>query len=345
MTTAVGMNEDQQTNLQGLLRARGLLSPDDVIRVGLISGGRSNLTYRVESSSASWVLRRPPLGHVLSTAHDMEREYTVLAGLSRASTVPCPATVLNFNDGDVIGAPFFLMEYVDGSVLRSTEEVLSIPEHQQLDLANDLVDVLAALHTVDPAAVGLSEFGRPSGFMTRQVARWTRQLDASRSRPLADINELAENLTETIPVQHYSSIVHGDYRLDNCLVRDGVVAAVLDWEMSTLGDPLSDLALFKVYYSGLAGIDNPIVQATEGLGSYPSFDSLSDRYATKTGHDLAALDWYEAFAWFKFAVILEGIHYRSSIGATVGPGFEGVTELVQPSVDQGVEALRKYIES
>lgn len=344
MTAAVGMDEDQRTNLQALLRGQGLLPLTDEVRVGLISGGRSNLTYRVESPSTSWVLRRPPLGHVLSTAHDMEREYTVLTGLSRAATVPCPAPVLNCTDGDVIGAPFFLMEYVEGSVLRSAEEVLSIPEQQQINVANDLADVLASLHTIDPATVGLTEFGRPSGFMARQVARWTRQLDDSRSRPLADIDGLAEQLAQTVPPQQYSSIVHGDYRLDNCLVRNGAVAAVLDWEMSTLGDPLSDLALFKVYYSGLAGIDNPIVQATDGLGSYPSFDSLSDRYATKTGHDLSALDWYEAFAWFKFAVILEGIHYRSSIGATVGPGFEGVAELVRPSVDQGVKALRRYLE-
>lgn len=327
--------------LTASMREHGAMGSTESLSVSLISGGRSNITYSLETSRGQWVLRRPPLGHVLSTAHDMEREYRVLRGLGRAGgAVPVPVTTFFCADDTVLGAPFYVMEHVRGDVLRTDIEALSLPTVQQEQVAHDLIDVLASLHTVDAESVGLGDFGRPTGFMTRQVSRWTRQLEASRSRELGSIDVLAERLRNSVPQQRYSSIVHGDYRLDNCLIRDGAVAAVLDWEMSTLGDPLSDLGLFEVYYSGLAGIDNPVVQAIDGLGSFPPIHRLIDRYAARTGHDVTDLSWYTAFAWFKFAVILEGIHFRSTIGATVGDGFDGVAELVQPSIDRGLSALR-----
>ena len=340
MTHVPGLDEMAHVRLETLMREHDLLNADESLFVSLISGGRSNITYGVESATKSWVLRRPPLGHVLSTAHDMEREYRVLTGLSRAGgTVPVPKAVFVCGNAEVLGAPFYLMEQVSGDVLRTAKEALSLSPAHQESVANNLIDVLAALHSVNPDSVGLGDFGRPEGFMQRQVARWTRQLNDSRSRDLDGIEQLAEGLRDTVPAQRYSSIVHGDYRLDNCIVRGGAIATVLDWEMSTLGDPLSDLGLFDVYYSGLAGIDNPVVQAIDGLGAYPSIDHLVDRYACRTGYDMSHLDWYVSFAWFKFAVILEGIHFRSTLGATVGDGFDGVSELVQPSIDRGRAAL------
>mgnify|MGYP001059926837 CR=1 FL=1 len=340
MGHAPGIDDQALERLEAVMREQGATKPAENLSVSLISGGRSNLTYAVDTPTQRWVLRRPPLGHVLSTAHDMEREYRVLRSLGTAGvSVPVPATTFFCGDEQVLGAPFYVMERVDGDVLRTDVEALSLPPSQQEGVANDLIDVLASLHTVDPDSVGLSDFGRPAGFMTRQVSRWTRQLDASRSRELRGVDTLAERLGTSVPEQRYSSIIHGDYRLDNCLVRDGAVAAVLDWEMATLGDPLSDLGLFTVYYSGLSGLDNPVVQAIDGLGSFPPVGHLIERYSTQTGHDVADLSWYTAFAWFKFAVILEGIHYRSTLGATRGDGFEGVAELVQPSIDKGLEAL------
>lgn len=340
MSNVPGLDEQSLARLTSLMQADGLIGTDDELAVRLISGGRSNITYGVKSATGNWVLRRPPLGHVLSTAHDMNREYRVLTGLAQTKgAIPVPAPVLMCHREDVLGAPFYLMEHIEGVVLRTVEEASSLSPDQQVAVANDMIDVLADLHQVDPSAVGLGEFGRPDGFMSRQVARWTRQLSDSRSRDLDAIEQLAEDLSATIPEQLHSSIVHGDYRLDNCIVRDGSVAAVLDWEMATLGDPFSDLGLFAVYYSGFSGTLNPVVQSIAGVGSYPTLDQLLDRYANRTGRDVSSLDWYIAFAWFKFAVILEGIHYRSTLGATLGPGFDGVSELVQPSVYRGRAAL------
>lgn len=326
--------------LGGLLRQRGALGANEPISSRLISGGRSNLTYEVSSDRDTWVLRRPPLGHVLSTAHDMGREYRVLTALGNPSVnVPVPETVLMCDDMDIIGAPFYVMKRIEGVVLRTADQALALNDSDQIHLSERLIDVLDDLHAIDPVSIGLGDFGKPVGFMPRQVKRWSRQLADSRSRPIHGIEELAADLESSMPIQVDSTIVHGDFRLDNCLVRNGDIEAVLDWEMSTLGDPLSDLGLFAVYYAGLADIPNPIVQSPGGLGSYPSLDVLLDRYALRSGRDLSELDWYIAFAWFKFAVILEGIHYRSTLGATVGEGFDGVSELVQPSVDRGRAAL------
>lgn len=340
--TVPGLPDEALAQVEDMLRNRGLLAGGDRLAARLISGGRSNITYRLDADQGSWVLRRPPLGHVLSTAHDMTREHRVLDALARESIpVPVPRPVLLCEDTEVIGAPFYVMEYVGGEILRTSRDALGIPAQQQASLAQELIDVMGALHQVDPASVGLQDFGRSDGFTARQVARWTRQLSDSRSREIPGIDRLAEALGRTVPPQYYSAIIHGDHRLDNCLTRNGAIVAVLDWEMSTLGDPLADLGLFAVYYSGFADLDNPVVQSVAGLGSYPPLPDLLDRYAQQTGHDLSDLEWYLAFAWFKFAAILEGIHYRSTLGAILGEGFDGVAELVEPSVERGLERLAR----
>lgn len=329
-----------------LLQERGVLSSGQALVARLMSGGRSNLTYRLDAGDADgdgpWVLRRPPLGGVLSTAHDMSREYRVLDALSGGdASIPVPRPVLICNDAEVIGAPFYVMEYVSGDVLRTSHEALSVPAHDQTSVSADLIDVMAELHTVNPESVGLQDFGRPEGFTGRQVVRWTRQLEASRSREVADIQRLAEALGRTVPPQRYSAIIHGDHKLDNCVTRHGAVAAVLDWEMSTLGDPLADLALFCVYYAGFTDLQNPILLSLAGLGSYLPLADLLERYVDHTGYDLTNLEWYLAFAWFKLAAILEGIHYRSTLGATEGDGFEGVADLVEPAVQRGMDKLAR----
>jgi aminoglycoside phosphotransferase (APT) family kinase protein len=208
-------------------------------------------------------------------------------------------------------------------------------------VADELIDVLAELHEVDPQQVGLGDFGRPEGFMTRQVARWRKQLDASRSRDLPGIEELHARLAATVPAAQRTTIVHGDYRLDNALVTTEplAISAVLDWEMSTLGDPLSDLGLFVVYWQGVGQEDDPITNGVSATPGFPTVDALIERYARRTGIDVAGLGWYVAFAYFKLAVILEGIHYRFVQGGTVGAGFERIGALVGPLVEHGAAAV------
>jgi aminoglycoside phosphotransferase (APT) family kinase protein len=304
----------------------------------IISGGRSNLTYVIRDGHQEWVLRRPPLGHVLATAHDMAREHRVLTALA-GTAVPVPATLLLCPDPGVLGAPFYLMEKVDGTVYRTAAQTARLAPDQRTRLTRTLVGTLAELHRVDPVAVGLADFGRPDGFLARQVRRWSTQLAASRSRELPGIERLAEQLAGSVPDSPAPAIVHGDYRLDNLLVRGDRIAAVLDWEMSTLGDPLTDLGLLLVYWDRLPELDNPVVQGVGPRHGFPDGATLAQWYATRTGADLSGLDWYVALAGFKLAVILEGIHYRYASGLTVGDGFERVGTLVPPLVEVGLAAL------
>ena len=307
----------------------------------LVQGGRSNLTYVVGDGAQRWVVRRPPLGHVLATAHDMGREYRVMSALA-GTAVPVPRTHLLCEDDAVIGAPFYVMEHVDGTVFRGPEltEQLSVP--QRRDLSMQLVDVLADLHSIDPDAVGLGDFGRPDGFLERQVRRWSKQLAASHSREIDGISELSERLTASVPTTQRAAIVHGDYRLDNVIVDDLRISAVLDWEMATLGDPFTDLGLLAVYWEGFSGIPvNPIAKGVGPEYEFPTSRELLERYAQRSGADLSELDWYRAFGFFKIAVILEGIHYRYTRNQTVGEGFDHVGGLVAPLVAQGLTALQE----
>ncbi|MDI5966280.1 phosphotransferase family protein [Streptomyces sp. SL13] len=304
----------------------------------LIEGGRSNLTYAVGDGVHRWVVRRPPLGHVLATAHDMTREFTVISAL-HATPVPVPEAILLCDDTAVTGAPFYVMEYVDGVPYRSATELAPIGPERTRRVALALVDTLVDLHAVDPAAVGLAEFGRPDGFLERQLRRWGKQLAASRSRDLPGIDELAAALAARLPQSPAPTVVHGDYRLDNVLVGpDDTVRAVLDWEMSTLGDPLTDLGLLAMYSDRLPVKDSPVSNTREAPG-HPDASELIERYATRSGRDVSQVAWYTAFAYFKLAVILEGIHYRFTLGQTVGAGFDRLGALTPVFIDQGLSAL------
>ncbi|GAA3728883.1 phosphotransferase family protein [Salinactinospora qingdaonensis] len=302
----------------------------------VIAGGRSNLTYDVTDGHGRWVVRRPPLGHVLPTAHDMGREYRVSTALAD-TPVPVPPTVVLCEDTDVIGAPFYVMEYVAGTPYRDAAELAALGPDRTRAIAFCLIDTLVDLHAVDPTAVGLADFGRPQGFLERQVRRWNKQLAASRSRDLPGADELHDRLATALPTSPDPAIVHGDYRLDNVLVGpDQRITAVLDWEMSTLGDPLTDLALIVAYTN--RQLPPGIVASTSGdAPGYPGVDELVARYAQRSGRDVSNLDWYVGLAYFKLAVILEGIHYRYTQGQTVGENFDRIGEAVPPLIASGLE--------
>ncbi|MCX2182544.1 phosphotransferase family protein [Streptomyces sp. SKN60] len=305
----------------------------------LIEGGRSNLTYLVTDGSAQWVVRRPPLGHVLATAHDMKREHRVISAL-HDTAVPVPEAVLLCEDETVLGAPFYVMEYVAGTPYRSAAQLAPLGPERTRAAVLGLVDTLVDLHAVDPDAVGLGDFGRPEGFLDRQLRRWGKQLDASRGRELPGIGELHAALGRRLPQSPAPTVIHGDYRLDNVLIGDDDrIKAVLDWEMSTLGDPLTDLGLLVMYSTPLAVPDSP-VSTTATAAGHPSTAELIERYAARSGRDVSALSWYTAFAWFKLAVILEGIHYRYTLGQTVGAGFDRIGELVPVFIEHGLTTLQ-----
>ncbi|GGO01615.1 acyl-CoA dehydrogenase [Microbispora rosea subsp. aerata] len=303
------------TRLAEHLRREGLT--EGPLTAELIVGGKSNLTYVVRDGKSAYVVRRPPLGHVLATAHDMGREHRVMSALQDTG-VPVPRTYHLCRDEAVLGAPFYVMEYVEGGQPPLTP-----------DLAHGLVDVLAALHSIIPESVGLGDFGRPDGFLERQIARWKRQLDASRSREVPGIDDLYERLARDVPASGKPAIVHGDFKLGNTLIADGRVRAVLDWEMSTLGDPLTDLALFLLY-GEFASLDR------EEAGEAPPGSELAAHYEEAAGRDLSRLGWYIGLACFKLAVIAEGIHFRYTKGLTVGEGFAEVGDHVAPLVARGL---------
>ncbi|MFM9447720.1 phosphotransferase family protein [Streptomyces acidiscabies] len=307
----------------------------------LIEGGRSNLTYTVSDGARRWVVRRPPLGHVLATAHDMRREHRVIDALHRETDVPVPGPLLLCEDEEVLGAPFYVMEFVEGTPYRTAEELVPLGAERTRGVMLSLVDTLVELHGVDPVAVGLGDFGRPEGFLDRQLRRWGKQLDASRARDLAGIDELHAALGRSLPSSPAPAIVHGDYRLDNVLVGDDDrIRAVLDWEMSTLGDPLTDLGLLVMYSVPLEMPDSPVSTTAEAPG-HPSPAELIERYARRSGRDVSDVSWYTAFAWFKLAVILEGIHYRYTLGRTVGRGFDRIGELVPVFISHGLTTLQE----
>jgi aminoglycoside phosphotransferase (APT) family kinase protein len=315
-------------------------------QVALISGGKSNLTYRVACDAGELVLRRPPLGHVLPTAHDMVREYRVQSALE-PTAVPVPR-MLHLGDADgVLGARFYVMERVVGHICRNQLPpgyADTVPQRKAI--GRTLIETLGRLHAIDPENVGLTDFGRPSGFMKRQLRRWSEQWQRSKIGDLPALDLLRDQLVATMPAQRASTIVHGDYRLDNTILhptKPGEIVAVLDWEMSTLGDPFADVGALLAYWSE-AGDDEilraarmmPPVTAADG---FPTRDQIVESYARITGFDVSDLPWYRAFAYFKLAVVCQGIAARAAGGSMLGSGFEEAQGLVQPLVRAGRHVL------
>lgn len=315
------------------------------LSASLITGGKSNLTYTLSAGTRDYVVRRPPLGHVLATAHDMGREYRVMAALA-PTNVPVPQMVAHCEDTEVIGAPFYVMEKVAGTPYGRAAQLEPLGPQRTRAITERMVDTLVALHDVDYTAVGLGDFGRPDGYLGRQVARWRKQLVASTSRELPGMDELVEHLETNIPATGDGTIVHGDFRLDNLLVDDqDQVTAVLDWEMSTLGDPLTDVAVLLAYQQ-LAEVAPPtrdgaaMVTDAPLAPGYLSRDDVLARYAERSGRDVSDIGFHLALAFFKLAVILEGIHYRHSQGQTVGAGFDGIGDMIVPLIAAGRAASR-----
>ena len=306
----------------------------------LVRGGKSNLTFMLSSDAGDFVLRRPPTGELLPKAHDMRREARIQAALA-GSRVPVPRIVLT-DDGDLIGTPCYVMERIEGPVVRDQLPPLYAGTEERRVLGHAFVDTLAAIHTTDPASIGLADFGRPEGFLERQVGLWIRQWEQSRTHEVSAMTELGRRLSTRIPDHQRNAIVHGDYRLDNLVLdptRAGVVAAVLDWELSTLGDPLTDLGLLMLFWRGPGDLELSLIPGVSHLAGMPSRDDLLQTYADSTGTDLGDMGFYQAFAHFKFAAITQGVLSRSRSGAAAGQDFGDLDDEVRGLAARGLEHL------
>jgi len=302
-------------------RVPGTVAPFAYTR---IAGGRSNLTYEVaDARGRRFVLRRPPLGNVLQSAHDMAREHRIISAL-HGTPVPV-ATPLGFcADPAVNGAPFYVMDFVEGTVLRTEAQAqAALDEVGRASAGRSLVDTLADLHALDPAAVGVADLGRPDGYAERQLRRWYAQFQSSKERDVPVIDEVHRRLSAHVPAQRRTSIVHGDYRIDNCMLApDGAVRAVLDWELCTLGDPLADLGLLLVYWVDEGEDTSAVLTGTATAASgFLRRAQVAARYAERTGADLSDLDFFVALGHWKLACVFEGIRARYGAGAMGGDGF------------------------
>ena len=336
MSDLPGMN---RVVLERFLRAEGI-DVDGELTVEMISGGRSNLTYKVYDDTSTWVVRRPPTSGLTPSAHDMAREWAVTDALA-STAVPVAETVAFDREGDVLGAPMTVVRFVPGHVVRTREDLRDLTDEQVTDNAAELVRVLAELHAVDPAAVGLEKFGRPDGFVARQVATWARQWQTVKTRELPDVDRLHRALEAAVPTRSAASIVHGDFRVDNTILDAedvSSVAAVVDWEMSTLGDPLTDVALMCVYRQ-------PVFDAVLGADAawtsdrYPSAADLVQQYAVRSGREVDNWGFYVALANFKLGVIGEGITHRALSGSDTGAGARNAAEATGEFIAAGLRAL------
>ena len=291
-----------------LAQATELTPPLSYTRIG---NGQSNLTYRVQDTAGRRaVLRRPPLGAVLESAHDMAREHRILSGLSRLGA-PVPATLALCEDMEVTGAPFYVMELVDGPILYTDSDALALPEGARRTAGLDMGRTLAGLQTIDLVAAGLEDLKRKTPYVARQLRRWRGQWEASRTRDLPAVEDLADRLSAAMPAEDEQVLVHGDYRLDNLVVHDdGTVAAILDWELCSAGHPLADLGLAIAYWR-MAGRDDVLfTHAVTALPGFPAPEEIIRAYAESSGRDVAVVPYVVAFAYWKVAFIAEGVHRR-----------------------------------
>jgi aminoglycoside phosphotransferase (APT) family kinase protein len=313
----------------------------------LIAGGRSNLTFRVEDASGqAWALRRPPLHHVLPSAHDMVREHRLMSSLGPAG-IPVPVTIGLCTDEDVNERPFYVMEFVDGHIVRTaTEAEVAFDEATRRKVGDYMADTLAALHAVEPEAVGLGDLGRHDGYIERQLKRWRGQYEQMQVEGVDHgglVERVGDELGRRVPVQQRTSVVHGDYRMDNVVLDDrGAVRAILDWEICTLGDPLADLGLLMVYWA-----DPTDSMAVLGLSptTAPGFSSrhqVRDRYEATSGLDVSALGYYVAFGYWKLACILQGVYARYVGGA--GAGDQGSVDAFPAQVARLAEMAAESLD-
>jgi aminoglycoside phosphotransferase (APT) family kinase protein len=311
----------------------------------LIPGGHSNLTYLVtDTDGRRWVLRRPPLGLVLATAHDMGREHRIITAL-RGHVPVAPVVGLSADDA-VNGAPFYVMDFVDGEVVRDVAAAEALTPAQRHRAGESLVEVLAAIHAVDVDAVGLGDLGRREAYLERQLRRWHGQWETSRTRDLPVVDDVHRRLVESVPDQGPATIVHGDYRLDNCILGpDGSVAAVLDWELCTLGDPLADLGLLCVYWADPGEPTHSGMPAATTVDGFATKAELVHRYAELTGRDVAHIGYYVAFGYWKLACIIQGVFARYAAGAMGDRGDTGEFDVFGRQVEMLADAAEQALEA
>jgi aminoglycoside phosphotransferase (APT) family kinase protein len=313
-----------------------------------ISGGHSNLTYGVaDAAGGRWALRRPPLGRRLASAHDMAREHRIISAL-QGTEVPVPPVVGLCEDESVNGAPFYVMDFVEGPILRSrTEAEQSFDESQRGPIGERVVDTLVSIHGIDPDSVGLGELGKKRDYVARQLHRWHGQWEKSKTRDVDLVDDVHQRLSERIPEQGAATIVHGDYRLDNMILTDaGEVAAVVDWELCTLGDPLADVGMLIVYWSEAGDELMPLLEAPTTAAGFPSREDVRQLYAERSGRDLSEIDFYVALGWWKLAIILEGVYSRYAAGQYGKPeesieGIERFARIVETLAQAADEAERR----
>ncbi|MET4047097.1 MULTISPECIES: phosphotransferase family protein [unclassified Rhodococcus (in: high G+C Gram-positive bacteria)] len=310
------------------------------LRVELISGGRSNLTFKAYDDTSAWVVRRPPTSGLTPSAHDMAREWAVTNAL-QSTEVPVAKTVAFDAEGVVLGAPMTIVDFEPGRVIRTRADLDDLSDADIAANTAELVRVIALLHSVDFEAVGLGSFGKPDGFVGRQVRTWARQWESVKTRDLADVDRLRDKLQAAIPSRSASSIVHGDYRVDNVILTEGdtsSIAAVVDWEMSTLGDPLTDVALMCVYRQPI--FDDVLgVSAAWTSDRYPTADELAQQYSQASGVELTDWNFYIALANFKLGVIGEGITHRALAGSDTGSGAAAAAEATHEFMAAGLRAI------
>jgi len=317
------------TNLPGIDEARvtrwltdHLEGIEPPVSFSLIAAGGSNLTFRaVDANGTAWALRRPPATAVLATAHDVVREHKILDALARDGSVPVPAAVALCEDVDVTGAPFLVMGFVDGTILRTAADADEMSPHAAKVATESLVDTQVAMHALDPDAIGLGDLTRHhTRYLERQLARWHRQVDSARVRELPLLDDLHERLVRTVPAESGApSIVHGDYRFDNTVLDDDArVCAVLDWELCTIGDAVADLAWSLRYWTD-PGDQHTFLDSSPTLAPvFPRRDAVAAMYAERSGRALDALGWLEVFSFWKMACLVEGVYVRRLRGAHGG---------------------------
>ena len=312
-------------------------------RFELIAGGHSNLTYKVTAADAElFVLRRPPMGAVLATAHDMGREHKIIAAIGAKTDVPVAPALGLCDDVSVNDAPFYVMAHVEGVVLETKLPAgFADTEAERARIGDALIATLAKLHAVDYRAIGLGDFGRPEGYVERQVRRWAQQWERSKTGPLPAIETLARRLAAAIPDSPAPTLVHGDYRLGNLALdpRDpGRVAAIFDWEMATLGDPLADLGYTLIYWTepGDSTLGTPFGASVTAQPGFATRAELIESYARATDREVDAVDFYQVLALYKLAVISEGIYARFQMGKTLGPGFENLQRAAGPLAERAL---------
>ena len=306
-----------------------------------ILGGRSNLIYDISDGTQHWILRRPPLGLVAPSANDIGREYRVVKALG-PTPVPVARAIAYCDDPAVIGAPFSVVSKVEGRVIRSAADGAALDPADARAIADALIRGLVAVHSVAYQEVGLGDLGRPTGYLARQVSRWMSQWDLVATRDLPQVERLQRGLVAATPAESDATIVHGDYRLDNTILDPldpTTLAAIVDWEMATIGDPLADVGLLLVYWDPACASVMPEGHAIAANRGFPAVGEVAEAYATLSGRDLDHLAFYRALGYFKLAVIAEGIHNRFRDGLTIGHGFETVGDAVVPLIDAGLEIL------